>query len=422
MKVGIFTTFSNFKPEYSLTTVVRQQITMLKKHDYKPVLFVLDIFKDDYSDLEGVEVRKTIPQLLLEPYGSGDLSNLDKDVHKAQKAIEESFSDLDFCFTHDIIFQRSFLPYNIAMRNSLDKLPNIKWLHWMHSGPSFANLDGSPWDNLFTLPKNSRLVYMNYTDQIRAVEMYHTTPANVRTIFNPMDIRDLFEFSDLTRELIDTYDLMSPDILSVYPLSTTRMDSGGKQIRKAIRVMSEIKKRGKTVRFVIINAHANGEREKIAIIETKSFARSLGLEDRELIFTSNHGLEWEHGIPHETVRDLLLLSNVFLFPSYSENCPLVLLEAMAGGNVLVLNQDFPAFKDFGDRNAIYFRFSSIVAPQPDFPHGEEKYYRDVAILTLAELENNTAIKAQTKLRKEFNVDYIFKQQLEPAMLELLNGK
>ena len=94
---------------------------------------------------------------------------------------------------------------------------------------------------------------------------------------------------------------------------------------------------------------------------------------------------------------------------------------MAGTNVLVLNQDFPAFKDFCGNDALYFRFSSTVAPEPQFPNGIDNYYRDVAILILNELEQNKAVKAQTKLRKEFNIDAIFRNQLELAIKEITNG-
>lgn len=423
MKIGIFTTFYNMSPQFSLVTVVKQQLIALAKYGYQPVLFVLENFDDDSDVPEGVEVRKVLPQIILEPYGSRDLSNLEEDAERVRVALEEHMADIDVCLTHDIIFINTYLPYNIGMRRALEgKLGALKWLHWMHSGPSFANLDGSVWDNLRTLPPNSFLIYMNYTDAIRAAEMYNTMPRNVRTIFNPMDIRDLYNFHPLTRKLIDYYDLMSPDVLAVYPLSSTRMDTAGKQLSKAIRIMAEIKKRGKTIRFVIPNAHANADREKRTIRRMYEIAREFGMEDRELIFTSLFDVpNNELGVPHKVVQDLFQLSNVFLFPSYSENCPLILLEAMAGKNVLVLNQDFPAMKDFGQENAMYFRFSSTVAPNPDFPGGEENYYRDVAILVLSELDQNKAIKAQTKIRKEFNVDYIFKQQLEPAIKEIFHG-
>jgi hypothetical protein len=193
-KVGIFTTFSNLNTEYSLCTVVLQQLQALKKNGYSPVLFVLTNFTGEVP--EGVEVRKVIPQLILEPYGRNDLSHYEDDVNKALLALEQHMLDMDVCLTHDIIFINSYLPYNEALRRSIKgKLSHVKWLHWMHSGPSIRpQMDGSPYDNLYTLPENSRLVYMNYTDALRAAEMYGIWPKDVRTIFNPMDIRTLYDF------------------------------------------------------------------------------------------------------------------------------------------------------------------------------------------------------------------------------------
>jgi hypothetical protein len=420
MRVGVLTTFGNFDSAFSLCGVVKQQLIALVKYGYNPVLFVLDSFKDQAKVPEGVEVRNVIPQLTLEPYGKHDLTHLDEDVAKAQKAMEENMVDIDVCLTHDIIFINSYLPYNIAMRGAIEgSLSHLRWLHWMHSGPSFANLDGSVYDNLYTLPKNSRLVYMNYTDTIRAAEMYHVLPKDVRTIFNPMDIRELYGFTPLTKEIIEENDLMSPDFLAIYPLSTTRMDTNGKQLSKTIRVMSWLKRKGFTVSLVVPNAHANADKEKAAIESMYQYAYGRGMERRDLVFTSlHHAPDHEHGVPHEVVRDLFLLSNLFIFPSVSENCPLVLLEAMAGKNILVLNSSFPAFRDFGKEDAMYFGFGSLVEGSRDFPDGEEKYYEDIATLIISEYNQNKAVKAQTRLRKEFNVDNIFKRQLEPAIMEV----
>lgn len=424
LRIGVFTVFSNFNPEYSLCTVVTQQLEMLLKYGYKPVLFVLDIFKDKDKVPEGVEVRNVIPQLKLEPYSQGNLENFSSDVKKAQSALEEHMTDIDVCLTHDIIFINSFLPYNKALRNAIEgPLSKVRWLHWMHSGPSIRpTMDGSPYDLLYTLPKNSRLVYMNYTDALRAAEHYGIWESDVRTIFNPMDIRVLHNFEPLTRRLIDRYDLMSADVIDVYPLSSTRMGSNGKQLKKVIWIMGHIKKQGKSIRLVVCNAHANAQREKDAIEKMYKFAAEQGVERRELVFTSFFEKpDWEHGVPHEVVRDLFILSNVFIFPSVSENCPLVLLEAMAGKNLLVLNQSFPAMHDFAGRYAFYFRFGSLL-DSPQFPRGEDLYMSDIAKIIINELNNDKVLGAATKVRQNFNIDYIFKQQLEPAILELHHGE
>lgn len=424
LKIGIFTTFYKIDPGYSICNVVLQQLNLLLKYGYQPVLFVLTTFKDDDKVPSGVEVRKIIPQLILEPYGSGNLDNLDPDVDKTVVALETNMADIDVCLTHDIIFINSCLPYNIALRNAIDgALNKVKWLHWMHSAPSHRpTLDGSPWDNLYTLPKNSKLIYMNHTDVVRAAEMYGVFPKDVRTIFNPMDIRDLFNFNPLTRELIDAYDLMKPDLLCVYPLSTTRMDDNGKQLSKVIITMSQLKALGKTVALVVPNAHANAQKEKDAIEEMYKLAASKGLERRELIFTSLHDKpKWENGVYHDVVRDLFLLGNLFIFPSVSENCPLTLLEAMAGKNILILNKDFAPMADLPLEAAHYFKFGSL-ENKVDYVGGIDKYLSDVAKVIVSEFENNKVIKANTRLRQVFNIDAIAKNQLIPTIQEIYESK
>ena len=93
MKIGILTTFSNFNSEFSLTTVVKQQLEMLLKYDYKPVLYVLDIFKDHDKVPKGVEVKAILPQIMLEPYSQKKLDTLDKDVAKIVPAMEKHMAE-----------------------------------------------------------------------------------------------------------------------------------------------------------------------------------------------------------------------------------------------------------------------------------------------------------------------------------------
>lgn len=426
IKVGVLTTFSNFNSSYSLTTVVKQQLKSLLNNGYSPTLFVLTNFNN--NELKkvplGVKVKPIVPQLILEPYTTGDLSNFEEDVSKSKEAFNEHLKDMDVILSHDIIFINSYIPYNEALRRAQEEeLKNVKFLHWMHSGPSIRpTLDGSPYDNLYTLPKNSHLVYMNYTDAVRAAEHYGVTPQKVRTVFNPMDIRELNNFHPLSWELIDEYDLMSPEFICVYPLSTTRMGESGKQLDKVIKIMGFLKQRGNTVKLVVCNAHANATKEKQAIESMYSLGSRYGLERRDIVFTSLFDApNNEQGVPHEVVRDMFTLSNLFIFPSVSENCPLVLLEAASASVISILNLSFPAMKDFLHERALYFRFGSLV-DNPTYPNGEDNYYKDIATLIQAEYNNNNPIKAKTHLRQKFNMDYIFKKQLEPSILELYYGK
>jgi len=88
--------------------------------------------------------------------------------------------------------------------------------------------------------------------------------------------------------------------------------------------------------LVIANAHANAEREKQTIEALLQRAEEKGLQRTELVFTSlEEGGKYELGVPRSVVSQLFQLSNLFIFPTTSENCSLILLEAMLSKNLFV---------------------------------------------------------------------------------------
>ena len=421
-KIGILTTFDSWDQAYSPCQVVSNQLSMLLKYGYTPVLFTLDIFKDNNKVPEGVEIRAVLPTLTYEPYqGIKDSRNVpthfEEDVAKVVPAYEQNFKDIDIMFCHDIIFQDSFLPFNAALRKMV--IPkNLHFYHWTHSGPSLRldNLQ-PPIEFLFSLPPQSTLVYMNGYDTVRIAEMYGVYPKDVRVVHNPIDYTTASNLNPLTKKIINDFNLNEADVIGVYPLSTTRMGAGGKQLHKAIKVMAGIASLGKKVKYIIPNAHANGDREKMAIQEMKMTAQALGLGADNLIFTSLIDVPtYEGGISHEVVLELFELSDVFIFPSVSENGPLVLLEAALKKNLMILNEDFTPMKDFIGNNALYFKFDSVMTTT-NHPRGEDVYYQDVAKIIIAELESNRVYKAHREVRQKFNLDYVFRAEVEPLIFE-----
>ena len=414
-RIGVLTTFYTWDKAYSLTSVVENQLIALVKYGYNPVLLVHDNFKGEEALPVGVEVRKVVPRFLLEDYSANQPLKDDfwQQVETAQKSFEENLKDLDAVFTHDIIFQGWFLPYNVAIRRVAEKIPSIHWFHWIHSAPSPRPFVDYPYDCRYTMMPNSKLIYMNHTDTLRLAEMYSGTLDDVRVVFNPLDLRSYFNFHPFVGKLIEKYKLFDADIVDVYPVSSTRFD--GKQVDKVIKLLAKIKQQGRSVRFVCPNAHANAEREKETIRQMIKFGLSQGLSENEMIFTSFEGKEWEHGVPHEIVKDLFQLSNLFIFPTQSENCPLILLEAVASKCLAVLNEDFPALKDFFGKDALYFRFGSLI--QRTNYENEDHWYSDVAKIIIGELNKNRPLNAFTTLKQKFNNDWIFKNMLEPILYE-----
>lgn len=406
-KVAIYTTFYEYSSSYSLTSVVHDQLVALVKHGYEPVLFVLDTFHDHDKVPRGVEVRAVTPHIILEPYqGRQFPTDYQKDVALIVASLEDNAEDIEVMICHDICFIDTYLPYNLGLRQARI---DCDFLHWIHSAPSPRPvIQDNPHAARYNLPPRSKLVYLNHDKVIDLAEMYGAWPKDVRVIPNSRDPRTFWNLDPLVEKMIDTYDLFSCDIISVYPLSTTRMIDG-KQLDVAIKIHEHLRQLGYTTKLIVPNAHANGEREKAEVAKWSS---------PHVLFTSLEGEEYERGVSSKIVSDFFRLSNVFIFPSISENCSLVLLEAQLAGNLLVLNKDCSGLQEFGGLDAIYFKMGnlSMGTRNEELALKNEQYFHDIALIIRSEFERNQPLQSKRRMLKEFNYDVMFKR-IESVMYE-----
>jgi glycosyltransferase involved in cell wall biosynthesis len=166
-----------------------------------------------------------------------------------------------------------------------------------------------------------------------------------------------------------------------------------------------------------------------------------GLNSDELIWTSEYKDEWQAEISHEDVLALFRLSNVFIMASRSESYSLITQEAAMNKVVVVLNQDFPPFRDIFGPNAIYRKYSSNfdvmadpkeavgsgkftnteygpsgISPEERKMH-EINYHKETAGMIAARLRSEQSQAMSSFLKKFRNLDYIWKHELEPLLYE-----
>lgn len=411
-KIFIGTTFYRIDPGYSLCAVVIDQLTALVAHGHKPVLLTLPTFKDEALLPQGVEVRKIVPQLILEPYkGLGYPDHWKEDVAKAKKLFEANLQDCTDLIIHDWHFIDTFLPYIIALREALPALPNLKVYAWTHSAPSDRPLlENNPHANRYSLPPRTKLVYLNHDKVTALAEMYGAWDKDVRVVHNSRDPRTFWGLDPLVLRIVNEYRLFEADIISIYPLSTPRMVSG-KGLDKVIKIHSKLKQLGYKTRLVVPNAHANAQPEQRSISELKMWASEQGIESHEIIFTSQFGKEYELGVTPKVVSDLFRISNCFIFPTVSENSSLVLLEAMLSGNLLVLNTAVGTLREHAGDSALYFDFS-----YREDKAKNEAYYQDLAKILASQFENDKALQVKRRALQKFNYDSIYKQ-IEQVLYE-----
>lgn len=439
-KVCILTNFSSYDPTYSLIRVTEDQIKMFLDNGYEPIVVVSDTFEPE-GNFKNVELKR-IPHVPCHNEVKKD-PTFDQDVQGIYDALKEHLKDVEVVLTQDFVYKPSELKHNFASRKIAADYPEIKWLHWIHSATapvSLNNLMGVFSDEYLDLVKkpfpNSYYVFFNKISEDVIARNFGITRDKVRTVHHGSDLDKVYGVPTKTMSrFLRTRDVYSADAVAVYP---ARLDRG-KQVHFMIRTMAEVKNLGMSVRAIVVDFSSTGG-DKVTYRDTmKGEAIDLGLTPQECIFTSEFSEDWELGMTPEEVISLMRISNVFVMPSVSESYSLVTQEAGLLGNLVILNQDFPPFRDIFGPSAIYRKYSSnwdVVAGYDEAvgegratntkygPNNvsdqervmyEKRYHKDTAGMIVDRLRNNEALAMQIRLRKLRGLDYVFKHELEPLL-------
>jgi len=415
MKIAILTSFTSMLPGYSLTGIVEDQARMLAKYGNEVHLFVCETYKGETFG-DDVILEKKIPFSHLIDYSSGnDLSDHHKEIIQKTSAIfiEELAKDYEVVFTHDLVFTGWNLPYGLACCEASKKLPNVRWLHWIHSVPTRY----SDWWNVQSWGKKHKIIYPNETDKIRVAEAYRGRIDDVRVIPHIKDLRSYGAYHTETSEFLDCYpEIMQADILQIYPSSVDRLKA--KRLREVLLIFSKIKKMGFKVCLVVANQWATGRQQKEDINEYKKIAVRNGLQiGRDVIFTSDYKEgKYGVGIPRYMVEELFRLSNLFIYPTREESFGLVMPEAsLSGGCLMVLNKSLSMQTEISGFTTLYFDFGSY---HMEFKaDNEEVYFTDLAKIILGRMRQNEAIQTKTFCRQHYNYDHLYNHYYAPIMAE-----
>jgi glycosyltransferase involved in cell wall biosynthesis len=223
---------------------------------------------------------------------------------------------------------------------------------------------------------------------------------------------------------MEEHKLLEADTICIYPTRLTE----AKQIDKAIQLVEQLKVLGQDVRMIVCNSWSNGQEEIDYLNKLKS---ESFLTEQELLFTSTFESKWckdsdidiQLGLPKPVVQDLLRLSDLFILPSISECCSMVMLEAGANKNLMILNQDLWSLHEFGgqimnnstSRSAMYLEFGSRTRPIANYHPSPEEWYKNKALEIIEYQNSNQAINFFKTIRKRHNPEWVYRNQLLPCI-------
>jgi len=393
LKIAVISHFNRCPDSYAPCRAVRSQIRMLQEFGHKVIFFL-----QEGSPLEmDCEMRKVMPKFRREK------NIVDEEGKKKLIDVlrEHLTSEFDIAITHDFYID-DCITYREAVKEC--GVP-IKWLHWARSGVGHQ-ID-------FAMD-NARYVYMNYTDVGHFARNIGVNPNNVRVVFNEKDLAYTLDWHPVTRAVVDKFQLYNRDVIQTYPICTTRMDAKG--IDSVIKVFVELKRLGNRVALVVCNS--NGRRRVEEIKAKVKWAKDIGLNENELIFTSMlpEEYETESEVPHRAVMELMQVSNLFVFPTAAEVCPNALLEASTTKNLIVVNKDLPCLFDFVDKDAVLsYPFTSNKSLH--YSGRDSESLERLARKIDGQLKSNKSDRQFRRAWRIHNRVSIYKRMLEPILYE-----
>lgn len=420
LRIAILTNFKEFHPGFSLTGIVRDQVTMLQRYGHEVSLFVAEEYSESNwpADLN-CRIEKVVPRPVQAeqkdiPRSLKELSRDHKRVAMSfAKILEKNLQAFDIVITHDFMLPNwHWLPYAIGLRMASESTRHLRFLHWIHSVPWTK---GNWWYIRF-LGRNHRIIYPNETDRLRVADIYRGKPDSVRVIPHIKDLRTFYDFHPDTWEFIDRYPgVMNASIVQIYPASSDRLTA--KRLKELIWIFKEFKQRNFSVCLVVANQMVNPAQQREDMEHYRNIARRNGLTDQEVIFTSEfEAPKYETGLPKRILRELMQCMNLFIFPSREESFGLVLPEAsLSSGCLTVCNGSLDMLREVAGCNGLFFQFGSYCRRFK--PENEREYYKAMASVILARMKEDDGLQARTHFRRKLNMDYLYSHSYQPILEE-----
>lgn len=435
--VAILTSFTYVKHGYSLTGIVEDQVRLLSSYGHPVHLFVCSnfpdkeeqkLFENDPWTREKYTLHRVLPKASLIDYRKTEELTEDHQAIAKQTGLllGEHLREIPIVFTHDLIFTGWHLPYAKGIQQaSLDPfLRHHAWFHWVHSIPSI----GLDFWNLRNYFGKHRVVFPNKTDSLLVANQFRTEPEKVLTIPHIKDYRSFWDFGKDTCDFIEEYpSVMRSDIVQIYPASTDRLSAKG--VDKLLNIFKHFKKNNHRCCLVIANQWATGTQRKEDLVRYYKRIRRAGLElDKEVIFTSDwitgHDEEgkakhkYATGIPRKMLRELFLLSNLFIYPTREESFGLVGPEATMTGMLMVYNKSLSMMWEVSGGAGLHVDFGSY-QKKLDVPTSEKEYFEAIAGLILGRMMRNEAIACKSFTRIRYNWNNLYEKFYGPLIGETI---
>jgi glycosyltransferase involved in cell wall biosynthesis len=421
MRILILTNLTVVDQMLSIASVVQDQCTMLVRHGHEVHVAVNSSCGDcdAVARFFGVASSLMFPFELLEYQSPGHAIEHNKvHVQSVCDALWWRVLEYDVVFTHDLVFSAFNLPCAEAIRLLSAETKHVRFYHWVHSVPTVR----AEWWDLCRYGDNHSLVYLNDVDVRHVADIWRCDTCRISVIPPACDPRIFWEFSEETWTFIDSLPaLMTASFVQIYPASGDRLESKG--LRQLLAVFGAVKRAGASVCLVVADSHVTGARKRQDREYYRRIAERHGLTPAEFCFSSDedHGGH-ETGLPRRMLRELMLLSDVFVFPSRGESFGKCLYESAMTGVLPVLNVGTDYMLQMREHfgSIPMARFGSFQSTVDDTKCTTS--LDSIAGRIIIDVEGSPALRAKRYVRQKLNIDALYRDCYEPILTQTQKAK
>lgn len=321
--------------------------------------------------------------------------------------IEKAFADTDIFIIHNILTNILNPPLNAALKDYIKNHPGKRFVAWTHD----IALDQQEKKVKFQNPDLESLMYQP-VEHVRYIAISEFlkqtltreigfTSENIPVIYNGIDVSSFFNFDDLTQTFFSKHNLLNSDLLILLPSKVMKH----KNIDYCVNVIAELKKVVPSVKMIITGKNFPHGKGKYGGYVKLVYDQIKQLDVTEnIIFLSDILSQNEGNFAFDLVKNLYLVSDIVFFLSSYENFGLPLLEAGLS-KTPILCTTLSVFKEIEDKNIFFVDLARNTPSQ-------------VAEKTLEILKENQQIVYFKKIKKIFNYDTIFQNQIIPLINNL----
>lgn len=327
-------------------------------------------------------------------------SSFEADVKRVEKKLSTALRDVDVCVMHNVLSMHFNLILTAALANIMGRSRRIRFIGWNHDStfgdPNYSAHQRAeyPWSLLTQELPGCNYCVISAQRQKELGKIFKIPASRLPVMPNGVDVPGLLGFTAMVREIFYAERLNETDIVALTPTRIVRR----KNLEAGIEIVAELKKLGKSVRWIITGAPDPHNTDAMEYYDKLiSLRRELRVE-KEVIFMCER---FKERISNKDLHALFAVSDMLIFPSKQEGFGIPALEGGLAGLVMVLS-DIPVLREIAGTDAVYIH------------DGEDPAV--VAGDALQALERSPRLIFRKKVMAQYSWSSIFADKIEPFIL------